>query len=249
MASIDLGDAGGADSVGEGEDFLVGLVIKVETADQGFYFLIRECRGDLTDNIVGAAVGAAVEDHKAVRSVEDETLLMGKVVWSPTTLFLQIHVFTDAFFLQSRRLVRNQVNALAWGKVPGDEFDPVCIFLQNSFRHSDIFLIIPDSLITVLLACVAQVEWSGLVGTKKYAHSVRMVKMRMGENTEVHIFDAQPKHISILQKSPDAPASRSIFFPLYSIKIDNPHSQPRFSAGMLSESTVAFIDEIPFIKR
>ena len=33
------------------------------------------------------------------------------------------------------------------------------------------------------------------------------------------------------------------------IKIDNPHSQPRFSAGMLSLSTVAFINICPFIHK
>ena len=57
-----------------------------------------------------------------------------------------------------------------------------------------------------------------------------------------------PSTSAFVRKSPDAPASRRICFPWYSIKIDNPHSQPRFSAGMLSLSTVAFINENPFVK-
>ena len=54
----------------------------------GFYFFIRESRGDLTDNGIGAAVGTAVEDHKTVRCVEDKTLLMVKVIGKEGTVFL-----------------------------------------------------------------------------------------------------------------------------------------------------------------
>ena len=110
VASVDRRDAGGADPFGEGKDLCVGLIVEVEAADQGFYFFIRESRGDLTDNGIGAAVGAAVEDHKAVRCVEDETLFVGEEIRSPVPLFLQVHVLPDAFFLQSRSFMRDQIN-------------------------------------------------------------------------------------------------------------------------------------------
>lgn len=78
VAGVDFRNTGGADPFGEGKDLCVGLIVEVEAADQGFYFFIRESRGDLTDNGIGAAVGTAVEDHKTVRCVEDKTLLMGE---------------------------------------------------------------------------------------------------------------------------------------------------------------------------
>ena len=127
VTGVDRRDAGGADSFGEGKDLCVGLIVEVEAADQGFYFFIRESRGDLTDNGIGAAVGTAVEDHKTVRCVEDKTLLMGEGIRSPAPFFLQVHVLPDSFFLQSRSLMRNQINPVTWGKVPGDELDPVRI--------------------------------------------------------------------------------------------------------------------------
>ena len=68
VSGEDRGDAGRTDSIGAGEDFLVGLVIKVETADQGPYIFIRECCGDLADNVVGTAVGAANEHLPAAMS-------------------------------------------------------------------------------------------------------------------------------------------------------------------------------------
>ena len=110
-----------------GKDLRVGLIVEVEAADQGFYFFIRESRGDLTDNGIGAAVGTAVEDHKTVRCVEDKTLFVGEGIRSPAPFFLQVHVLPDAFFLQSRSLMRDQINPVPRGKVPGDELDPVRI--------------------------------------------------------------------------------------------------------------------------
>ena len=83
VAGVDFRNTGGADPFGEGKDLRVGLIVEVEAADQGFYFFIRESRGDLTDNGIGAAVGTAVEDHKTVRCVEDKTLLMGEGIRSP----------------------------------------------------------------------------------------------------------------------------------------------------------------------
>lgn len=67
VAGVDFRNTGGADPFGEGKDLCVGLIVEVEAADQGFYFFIRESRGDLTDNGIGTAVGTAVEDHKTVR--------------------------------------------------------------------------------------------------------------------------------------------------------------------------------------
>lgn len=127
VAGVDFRNTGGADPFGEGKDLCVGLIVEVEAADQGFYFFIRESRGDLTDNGIGAAVGTAVEDHKAVRCVEDETLFVGEGIRLPTPFFLQVHVLPDAFFLQPRSFMRDQINPVTWGKVPGDEFDPVRI--------------------------------------------------------------------------------------------------------------------------
>ena len=86
----------GADPFGEGKDLCVGLIVEVEAADQGFYFFIRESRGDLTDNGIGAAVGTAVEDHKAVRCVE-ETLFVGEEIRLPTPFSFR-YVLPDSFF-------------------------------------------------------------------------------------------------------------------------------------------------------
>ena len=66
VAGVDFRNTGGADPFGEGKDLCVGLIVEVEAADQGFYFFIRESRGDLTDNGIGTAVGTAVEDQKTV---------------------------------------------------------------------------------------------------------------------------------------------------------------------------------------
>ena len=110
VAGVDFRNTGGADPFGEGKDLCIGPIEEMEAADQGFYFFIRESRGDLTDNGIGAAVGTAVEDHKAVRGVEDKTLFVGEGIRSPTPFFLQVHVLPDAFFLQSRSLMRDQIN-------------------------------------------------------------------------------------------------------------------------------------------
>lgn len=110
VTGVDRRDAGGADPFGESKDLCVGLIVEVEAADQGFYFFIRESRGDLTDNGIGAAVGTAVEDHKTVRGVEDETLFVGEGIRLPVPFFLQVHVLPDSFFLQARSLMWNQIN-------------------------------------------------------------------------------------------------------------------------------------------
>ena len=55
VAGVDFRNTGGADPFGEGKDLCVGLIVEVEAADQGFYFFIRESRGDLTDNGIGTA--------------------------------------------------------------------------------------------------------------------------------------------------------------------------------------------------
>ena len=110
VAGVDFRNTGGADPFGEGKDLCIGLIVEMEAADQGFYFFIRESRGDLADNRIGAAVGTAVEDHKAVRGVEDETLLVREGIRSPVPFFLQVHVLPDPFFFQSRSLMRDQIN-------------------------------------------------------------------------------------------------------------------------------------------
>ena len=109
VAGVDFRNTGGADPFGEGKDLCIGLIVEMEAADQGFYFFIRESRGDLTDNGIGAAVGTAVEDHKTVRCVEDKTLLMGEGIRSPAPFLLQGQVLPDAFFIPSRSLIRNQI--------------------------------------------------------------------------------------------------------------------------------------------
>ena len=111
VAGVDFRNTGGADSFGEGKDLSIGFIVEVEAADQGFYFFIRESRGDLTDNGIGAAVGTAVEDHKAVRCVEDETLFVGEGIRLPTPFFLQVYVLQDAFVLQSWSFMRDAINA------------------------------------------------------------------------------------------------------------------------------------------
>lgn len=110
VAGVDFRNTGGADPFGEGKDLCIGLIVEMEAADQGFYFFIRESRGDLADNRIGTAVGTAVEDHKAVRGVEDKTLFVGEGIRLPVPFFLQVHVLPDPFFFQSRSLMRDQIN-------------------------------------------------------------------------------------------------------------------------------------------
>lgn len=57
VAGVDFRNTGGANPFGEGKDLCVGLIVEVEAADQGFYFFIRESRGDLTDNGIGRRRG------------------------------------------------------------------------------------------------------------------------------------------------------------------------------------------------
>lgn len=39
VAGVDFRNTGGADPFGEGKDLCIGLIVEMEAADQGFYFL------------------------------------------------------------------------------------------------------------------------------------------------------------------------------------------------------------------
>lgn len=45
--------------------------------------------------------------------------------------------------------MRNQINPVTWGKVPGDELDPVRILFNMPFWNTDVFLIVPDTFAAV----------------------------------------------------------------------------------------------------
>ena len=99
VAGVDGRNSGGADPFGEGKDLCVGLIVEVEAADQGFYFFIRESRGDLTDNGIGAAVGTAVEDHKSLWGFNNKTLLMSKIIRLITIFRFKKHILSDSDLL------------------------------------------------------------------------------------------------------------------------------------------------------
>ena len=57
--------------------------------------------------------------------------MKNKSVWPAVRIAAALLLFAGAgaiaFFLQSRSFMRDQINPVTWGKVPGDEFDPVRI--------------------------------------------------------------------------------------------------------------------------
>ena len=84
VTGVDRRDAGGADPFGEGKDLCVGLIVEVEAADQGFYFLSGKVA--VTSRIMVSAPPweQLLKIHKAVRCVEDETLFVGEGIRLPT---------------------------------------------------------------------------------------------------------------------------------------------------------------------
>ena len=126
VAGVDFRNTGGADPFGEGKDLCVGLIVEVEAADQGFTFLSGKVA--VTSRImVSAPPWEQLLKITRPSGVSKTRLCSWEKESGLQRRFSFRYMCSQFLFLQSRSLMWNQINPVTWGKVPGDELDPVRI--------------------------------------------------------------------------------------------------------------------------
>ena len=191
VAGVDFLHVQVAEAFGECFDAVVGCAEEMESAEDGVDLLAGEGGFDFLDDVVGAAVTAAVHDEQSLWRIEDEALFVVKTVVAVLAVFFDAHVSAFADFVEVWSLVADERDSRENFNIAVDEFNAVGVSLESAFADADVFLIREKlenfiAVVAVLGCGLSQVKFGVVVLVEEFLHAVCVIVMRVAQNAGIN---------------------------------------------------------------